>query len=203
MKITEWLLEGDTVIQYLVNKYLLGQPFEHGNGGYIARYLDLYDSEREVWGENIYSGKWTSSTYTLLELKYMEISPERPKYLSAVNKVLNGLWENHGRISKSRYQDMCMSAMLLSLVCYGKISDYRINEIVDYILAHQMDDGGWNCAWDSVHNRSTVGSVHTTISVLEAFADYQKNGYTYRISEIKQHEALGQDICCPGSYTNP
>ncbi|HCJ58663.1 hypothetical protein SDC9_161981 [bioreactor metagenome] len=50
-----------------------------------------------------------------------------------------------------------------------------------------MDDGGWNCAWDSVHNRSTVGSVHTTISVLEAFADYEKNGYDYRPDIISFH----------------
>lgn len=107
--------------------------------------------------------------------------------------MLNGLWNNHGKISKIRYQDMCMSAMLLSLVCYGKISDLRTNEIVDYILTHQMDDGGWNCAWDSVHNRSTVGSVHTTISVLEALADYEKYRYSYRLTEIKQQVALGQE----------
>ena len=86
-----------------------------------------------------------------------------------------------------------MAAMLLSLVCYGKINDLRINEIVDYILAHQMDDGGWNCAWNSRHNRSVVGSVHTTLSVLEAFADYEKHGYSYRLSNIKQQTALGQE----------
>lgn len=83
--------------------------------------------------------------------------------------------------------------MLLSLVCYGRINNFRINEIVDYILAHQMEDGGWNCAWDSVHNRSAVGSVHTTLSVLEALADYEKYGYDYRAAEIKQQAALGQE----------
>ncbi len=70
---------------------------------------------------------------------------------------------------------------------------FRINEIVDYILGHQMNDGGWNCAWDSVHNRSVVSSVHTTISVLEAFADYERYGYMYRLDEIKQQGALGQE----------
>ena len=193
MKIIDWLLEGDIVIQHLTNRHLLNRSFDHNNGGYITKYLELYDTVGQEWGGSIYSRKWISSTYTLLELKYMEIHPNNPCYQDATKKVLNGLWENHGKISKTRYQDMCMSAMLLSLVCYGRIHDFRTNEIIDYILEHQMDDGGWNCAWDSVHNRSTVGSVHTTISVLEAFSDYQKNGYDYRLIEIKQQAALGQE----------
>lgn len=193
MSIIDWLLEGDIVIKYMVNKYLLNTPFDHNNGGYIARYLELYDNAEKEWGGSIYSRKWISSTYTLLELKYMEIHYDNPYYQDAVKKVLNGLWNNHGRISKTRYQDMCMSAMLLSLVCYGRIADFRTNEIVDYILAHQMEDGGWNCAWDSVHNRSTVSSVHTTISVLEALADYKKYGYDYRLAEIEKQAALGQE----------
>lgn len=193
MLIIDWLLEGDIVIQYLTNRYLLDCPFDQNNGGYIAKYLDLYDAEGQEWGGSIYSRKWISSTYTLLELKYMEVHYDNPYYQDATKKVLNGLWYKHGKISKTRYQDMCMSAMVLSLVCYGKINDFRTNEIVDYILEHQMDDGGWNCAWDSAHNRSAVGSVHTTISVLEAFADYEKYGYSYRLPEIKQQTALGQE----------
>ena len=71
MKIIDWLLEGDIVIQHLTNKYLLGRSFEHNNRGYIAKYLNLYDNAEQKWGGSIYSGKWISSTYTLLELKYM------------------------------------------------------------------------------------------------------------------------------------
>lgn len=193
MKIIDWLLEGDIVIQYLVNKYLLDCPFEHKDRGYIARYMDLYDASEQKWAGSIYSRKWICSTYTLLELKYMEISYDNKCYQEGTKKVLDDLWFNHGKISKTRYQDMCMSAMLLSLVCYGRIDNFRVNEIVDYILSHQMNDAGWNCAWDSVHNRSDVGSVHTTISVLEAFADYEKYGYTYRLDEMKQQAVLGQE----------
>ncbi|MDR1628847.1 MAG: hypothetical protein LBS36_01335 [Oscillospiraceae bacterium] len=193
MSVIDWLLDGDTVIQHLTNRYLLDRSFDHNNGGYIARYLDLYDAQKQEWGGSIYSGKWTSSTYTLLELKYMEVHPDHPYYRDAAKKVLNGLWVDHGKVSKTRYQDMCMSAMLLGLVCYGGINDCRTDEIVDYILAHQMEDGGWNCAWDSVHNRSAVGSVHTTISVLEAIADYEKNGYSYRLAEMKRQAASGRE----------
>lgn len=193
MKIIDWLLEGDIVIQYLVNKYLLERSFDHNNGGYISKYLELYDAEGKEWGGSVYNNKWISSTYTLLELKYMEIYHDNSYYQDGAKKVLDDLWENHGKISKTKYQDMCMSAMLLSIICYGKISDLRVNEIVDYILEHQMNDGGWNCAWNSIHNSSAVSSVHTTISVLEAFADYERNGYDYRLTEIKQRVALGQE----------
>lgn len=192
MKIIDWLLAGDKAIQYLVYKYLLELPFAHNNEGYVGKYLDLYDEINQEWGGGIYSPKWTSSTYTMLELKYMEVSYDHPYYQEALKKVLDGLWINHGRVSKTRHQDMCMSAMLLNLVCYGKFSDKRINEIVDYILNHQMEDGGWNCAWDSV-NSSKVSSINTTLSVLEAFAIYEENDYTYRLAEIKQKLILGQE----------
>lgn len=193
MHMIDWLLEGDIVIRHLTSNHLLGSFFNHDDKGYIARYLDVYDPVKQEWGGSIYSNKWISSTYTLLELKYMEIHPENPCYQEAAEKVLDGLWENHGRISKNRHQDMCMSAMVLSIVCYGRFSDVRIHEIIDYILAHQMEDGGWNCAWDSVHNRSVVSSVHTTISVLEALADYEEYGYEYRLEEIKKQVVPGQE----------
>jgi len=192
MHVIDWLLKGDIVVQYLTNKYLLDNPFNHNNGGYIARYLELYDAKKQEWGGGIYSPKWISSTYTLLELKYMEIHPDNSCYHDAVSKVLNSLWNNHSMIKK-RHLDMCVSAMLLNLVCYGKITNLRTEKIIDYILAHQMDDGGWNCAWDSTHRRSVVGSVHTTLSVLEALAEYEKNGYAYRLAEIKQQAASGQN----------
>ncbi|MEA4961131.1 hypothetical protein [Lutispora sp.] len=66
----------------------------------------------------------------------MEIHPDNPYYQDGTKKVLNDLWKNHGKVSKAKYQDMCMSAMLLSLVCYGRLHDFRTNEIVDYILEH-------------------------------------------------------------------
>lgn len=194
MKMIQWLWEGDPVIRHLTGKYLQGQPMPHQDKGYIADYLALYDSKTRVWGDSVYHNKWVCSTYTLLELKYMEISPNHPVYLEGTQTVLADLWKNHGRISKTRRQDMCMSAMLLSLVCYGQLEAAEINEIVDYILSHQMPDGGWNCAWDSAHNRSDLGSVHTTLSVLESLADYKKNGYTYRLPEIQVQVLQGEEF---------
>lgn len=193
MDTIKWLLVGDIVIQTLTRQYLLDETMDHQNGGLIQRYLECYDPERCMWGNSVYSKKWVSSTYTLLELKYMEIYPLHPTYQAATQIVLDELWQNKGYISKTKQQDMCMAAMVLSSVCYGQFKNEKIYEIVDYILEYQMGDGGWNCAYNSVHNQSCVGSFHSTISVLEALYDYESNGYTYRLNEVKKQTQQAQE----------
>jgi hypothetical protein len=58
---------------------------------------------------------------------------------------LTRLWGNQGKVRKDRYQDLCVSAMILSICSYAQIRSPKINEIVDYILDKQYLDGGWNC----------------------------------------------------------
>lgn len=185
-EVITWLKAGDPVIEYLTDKYLLDLAPQFCTTGYISRYLENYNLSTNEWGGGIYSPLWISSHYTLLELKYMEVDCHHPYIQDGTKKLLNGLWFDHGRVSKRRYQDMCMSAMLLSVVSFAKLDDDRLNEIVDYILSHQMSDGGWNCAWDSSTRRSTKSSFHTTISVLEALSDFKRYGYHYRLQEINQ-----------------
>lgn len=83
-------------------KYLLEEPFEHHNEGFIADYLVFYNEENQMWGNNTYSNKWISSTYTLLELKYMEMSYDHPVYQEATKKVLNEEWHNRGLLKSGR-----------------------------------------------------------------------------------------------------
>lgn len=193
MGIISWLCSGDEVLNYLTEKYLLGQIVKQPSTGYSQRYFGLFDANANEWGGGIYSPLWTSSHYTLLELKYMEADYTHCYYQLGAQKLLNGLWFGKGRVSTRRYQDMCVSAMLLSIICYGRFNDIRINEIVDYILSHQMSDGGWNCAWDSTTRRSNRSSFNTTICVLECLADYQKYGYVYRLDEIQLEVKKGQE----------
>lgn len=193
MNIIDWLESGDVTIKYLVKKHLLEQEFSHENQGYIDRYLKLYNKNEKMWS-GIYSPLWTSSHYTLLELKYMEINGDHPIYQEASHHLLEHLWYHKGKVNGKRYQDMCISAMLLSIITGGRVKDEKTNEIIDYILEHQLEDGGWNCAWDSVHNKSNKSSLHTTISVLEALRDYEKNGYSYRLNETKEKIVLGHEV---------
>jgi len=191
--IISWLMEGDIAIQYQVNKRLLNTNqsdlFSMKNHihleGYAKQYLDLRDPLTFKWGKGIYSPKWISTHYTLLELKNMEINPLIPEYQESVQLLLKKMWFNKGQVNKYRHQDMCVVAMILSMVTYGKMKVPEINEMIDYILDHQFEDGGWNCMWESKKHPSH-SSLHTTLSVLEAFHDLELNGYLYQQDMIKK-----------------
>ncbi|MGO4936382.1 hypothetical protein ACTQ54_01870 [Fundicoccus sp. Sow4_H7] len=45
----------------------------------------------------------------------------------------------------------------------------------------------------ALHRRSSVSSVHTTLLILESLADYEKNGYHYRLKDIQKAVKLGQE----------
>lgn len=109
MQIIDWLLGDDIVIQQLTNKHFRDRFFNRGNEGYMAKYLDLYDAAKEERGAIIYFDKWTSSAYTLLELKYMDAHHDHPYYQDATKKVPNDLWDIHGKAPKTGYQDICTS----------------------------------------------------------------------------------------------
>jgi hypothetical protein len=186
MKLIEWLSQGDVSIRYQVLRDLLGASEDEVNQakqrihqeGWGKRLLDLRDPKTLMWGGGIYSPKFISTHYTLLELKNLGIDSTIPEYQESANLLIRTMWQN-----KKHALDMCVSAMILSIVTYGKFQSQDIREIVDYILQHQYPDGGWNCRWQKGDIHS---SLHTTLSVLEAFHDYEENGYQYRIEEIRK-----------------
>jgi len=177
MKVIDWLLKGDSVINRLTRKYLLDEVVPYVNDGFIKKYLDLFDHNNNRFGNCIYSPKWISTHYTLLELKNMEIDPSNEIYQKAAKNLLDSMWKNNNI-------DVCIGAMIISICTYGNIKDKKIEEIIDFLLLHRFSDGGWNCSWYQ-SKRPTKSSLHTTLSVLEAFYNYQTNGYTYRLQEIK------------------
>lgn len=187
-----WLLDGDVSIQYQTRRDLLDSPgslLEQLRSlialeGWGSRYLCERDPLTGLWCNAIYSPKWVSTHYTLLELKNLGIDPAEPRYVQSAGVLLSSLWSEHGSINKSirnRRLDLCVGAMLLGMTCYARIQSPRVHEIVDYILDKQFPDGGFNCRWDK---GAVCSSLHTTIAVLEAFRDYRQSGYTYRLEEI-------------------
>ncbi len=194
MKIIDWLKHGDPVIADMTDRDLLDRVVPAREEGLLRRYLDLYDPAVTGWGAGLYSPKWISDHYTLLELKDMGIRRDHPAFRASVENLLHRMWyKGRQKNGRKREYDMCMAAMLLDLCVYGGIVDPRLEEIVDYILAHPMADGGWNCGWDSP-KRPKSSSLHTTISVLEAFRDYHRYGYSYRIEDIAAAIAPAQEF---------
>jgi hypothetical protein len=69
--------------------------------------------------------------------------------------------------------ETCVTGMVLSILSHFEVEDDRLERIVDYLLAEQMPDGGWNC--QRRHAHATHSSVHTTISALEGLWHYQRH----------------------------
>lgn len=196
--LVEWLLEGDPAIRYQTKRDLLEcldrettrMESEIALNGWGKRILDLRDPETKLWGNGMYSPKWISTHYSLLQLKDMGLAPTNPVFAESGGLLLDSEWQDKPW-KKGWYPDVCVVAMTLSICCYAKLNLPKINECIDYILEKQFPDGGWNCSWDRGAEKS---SVHTTLSVLEAFRDYRVYGYTYRLEEIKAAVPRGEEF---------
>ncbi len=196
--LVEWLLEGDPSIQYQTKRDLLEcldremtrMQTEIATHGWGKQLLDLRNPETRMWGNGVYSPKWVSTHYTLLQLKDMGIAPTNPIYNDSSKILLERLWPDK-TWKKEWSPDLCVIAMVNSICCYAKLQSPKIKECIDYLLEKEFSDGGWNCSWDRGAERS---SVHTTLTVLEAFRDYEGAGYTYRLEEIMEATPKGQEF---------
>ncbi len=188
-EIIDWLLTGDVSIQYQVYRDLLGiektdlqKRIE--TEGWGQQFLTLQNKNYH-WGFGFYQPKWTSTHYTLLELKNISL----PKDCVAVKKILTIiLIENKladggiGPIGSVKVSDVCINGMALNYFSYFQVDEIGIRSIVDFILSEQMTDGGFNCHSNRVG--ATHSSLHTTLSVIEGIHEYQRNNYSYKLVEL-------------------
>lgn len=174
-----WLLQGDPAIRWQVLRDLCNEPAQVYEGeqalvakeGWGVRLLSKQDSDGN-WGGGIYSPKWKSTTYTLLTLRQLGLSPANPQALRGCEKFFFRGLEQDGGINlwKSfHHSETCINGMILMMVSYFRYPDERIHSVVEYLLKEQMPDGGWNC--ERIKG-ATHASFHTTISVLEGLAEY-------------------------------
>jgi len=186
----KWLLEGDPAIAYQTERDLLGAGSERlkilqkrlETEGWAKAFLEKRDPKTGLWANGLYSPKWISTTYAMLDLKNCGIDPQLEVYQKSARLLLEGLWKIPEK-KRERWQDLCICGMLLNLCCYGKIQHKKLEENIDYILDKQFADGAWNCRWEFDHDHS---SLHTTINILEGLLEYKKNGYRYRLDEIER-----------------
>ncbi len=193
-----WLLDGDVAIQYQVHRDLLGQERPDLQAriaaeGWGAQFLAARQPAGH-WGRGFYQPKWTSTHYTLLDLRYLCIAPDLAPIQTSVAHVLTHHKGADGGINPARSiaeSDVCVSGMALNYACYFGAPPDLLASLVDYLLAQQMADGGFNCNRDRFGARHS--SLHSTISVLEGIHESLRNGYGYRAAELAQaaEEARG------------
>ena len=190
-EVIRWLLAGDVSIRYQVHRDLLDQDIPAlqsriAQEGWGSQYLRFRNPDGS-WGRGFYQPKWTSSHYTLLDLKTLAVSPDNPKIRESVDRIVREEKGPDGGINSSRMikeSDVCMNGMFLVYACYFGTPQDSIKSVIDFIIGQKMDDGGFNCR----RNRSGArhSSLHSTLSVLEGILEYRQNGYNYRRDELEQ-----------------
>lgn len=180
----DWLMQGDVSVAYQAARDLLGEdrpalrariPTEGWGAGFLAaRHPDGH------WGRGFYFPKWTSTHYTLLDLRNLACPPT-PAIRASVDIVLDEL--NAGRPGgKTVYTDTCINGMVLNYASWFDAGEDRLAPIADYLIDDRMPDGGFNCA--RIRSGARHSSLHSTTSVLEGIAAFRAAGHRYRADEL-------------------
>ncbi len=189
----DWLLEGDASIKRIVKEDLLDEEAVYTEAGYIEKYLSFYDKEKRMFGGGLYSPKWVSTFYTCLELTNLRITPSNPIFQESCDHLYQTLWVENRIYKHQDKRDVCIVGMLLKMLSYQKRDETDYIDIVQFLIDTQMQDGGWNCRYHNKEKPKT-SSVHTTLSVLEGFAMYIKQGYTFQANKILKIRELAHEF---------
>jgi hypothetical protein len=198
-ELIDWLLAGDVSIQYQTHRDLLGEErpdlrIRIEAEGWGARFLAHRRADGH-WGRGYYTPKWTSTHYTLVDLKNLAISTTVKEIQESLSMVIDNHKAKDGGIlpvGPSSSTDLCIDAMFLNVASYFKIDEVGLHSLIDRILDLQMPDGGYNCR--ITRGGAVHSSMHTTISVLEGITEYLAAGYTYRHREIKRVQLEAQEF---------
>jgi len=198
--ILDWLLEGDVSIQFQVRRDLLGETDDTGlqarieHEGWGRQFLEQRRPDGH-WGRGFYMPKWTSTHYTLLDLRLLELpascaeAGESAAMVAREHKGEDGGINPAGTIKES---DVCVNGMFLLYACYFGVGQDALRSVIDFILAQHMPDGGFNCR----RNRSGArhSSMHSTISLLDGLSEYDRRGYSYRLEEVRDAARAGREF---------
>lgn len=196
-KLLDWLLEGDVAIRFQVQRDLRGELLpdlqkQISSEGWGRAFLEKRNPDGH-WGQKYYFPKWTSTHYTLLDLKNLQVDPDTPEIRQTLELVLKKEKGPDGGIlpmGSSRQSDVCVNGMFLNFASYFRADEATLASVVDFLLAERVADGGFNC--HSNRKGCVHSSLHSTISVVEGILEYQQKGYTYRLSELLDAAATSQ-----------
>jgi hypothetical protein len=199
-EVTDWLLEGDPSIRWQVMRDLLRRPSKDWRreqarvaaDGWGARLLGFQD-ESGRWTARFYGYKWISTTYSMTLLRRLGLPAGDPRALRACEIILDEGRRPDGGIDPStslHRSEACVSGMVLGLLAWFGSDDERREQLVAYLLAEQMPDGGWNCERPQ---GATHSSFHTTVNVLEGLREYAAADGAHR-ADAEEAEAGGREF---------
>jgi hypothetical protein len=188
--LTDWLLDSDPALRWQVQRDLLHEPEQVwaatrarvATEGFGARLLAHQDPDGQWAGGAFFPGDfdfegpeatdddsqpWTATTWSLNSLR--EWGVDASVLAGTVEKLeQNCRWEYDGLPYWGGEVDACINSWTLS---NGLWLGADVDGIVDWFLAHQLPDGGWNCEWV---NGSTRSSFVSTLNSLKGLLDYER-----------------------------
>jgi hypothetical protein len=174
--VVDWLLDSDPSIRWQVMRDLTreradviaAERAKVATKGWGARLLDLQGKDG-LWGGGTLFPEWTSTTHTLLLLRYMGLDPMSMQARHAIALVTdNAKWEHAGQAFFSGEVEPCINGKAVAI---GSYFGQDVKGVVDRLLSEQLSDGGWNC---EAENGSTRSSFHSTIDVLEGLLEHER-----------------------------
>jgi hypothetical protein len=177
--VIQWLLAGDPAIAWQARRDLLDESAEiYGpqrarvsTSGWGRRLLDQQDGDG-TWGGGLYGPKWTSTTYTLLLLRRFGLDRANAQARRGVELIWDGARYFDGGLTPAVSIDApeaCATSMYLSLAYYFGLDQPNVAPALEWLLANQLTDGGWNCR--NVRFGDSHSSFHTSILALEALTE--------------------------------
>ena len=176
MTALNWLLDSDPSIRWQVMRDLTHESADVvaaersriASEGWGARLLALQRPDGS-WDGGALFPEWTSTTHTLMLLRYMGVEPMSAQAQRAVALVRDNVkWEHAGQDYFAGEVEPCINAKAVAI---GSYFGQDVSGIVERLLGEALGDGGWNC---EAERGSTRSSFNTTIDVLEGLLQYER-----------------------------
>lgn len=170
----DWLQDADPTLRWQVERDLLGEPSEVweatrariADEGFGARLLAAQDADGQ-WaggayfpadaGDNEPGQPWTATTWTLNALREWGMDGRVLRERETVALLARHCrWEYDDLPYWGGEVDCCINAWTIT---NGAWLGADITGLVDWLIEHQLPDGGWNCAWNEGSVRSSFPST--------------------------------------------
>ena len=178
-----WLLDSDPSIRWQVLRDLTDAPRDEvaaerrrvATEGLGASLLAL-QGEDGSWAGTAWNHGWNSTMHALMLLRDLGIDPASDPAQRAVRLVRDHVtWkgcgppECHENPFFAGEVEPCINGQVAMA---GATFGQDVRSLIDRLLSEQLSDGGWNC---ETENGSTRSSFNTTICVLEALLEFERN----------------------------
>ena len=187
-RVLNWLLEADEPsvrLETLV--HLLGSIENEsaaektrpliGKRGWAAKILER-QKESTYW-DNPYSclgPKWSTCVWQLMVLADLGVSGEDPRIRNSIDHFLDlhnvdaGGFSLRPRGGEKFESHVCLTGnMARAMAKFGYYDHERLMKAVDWLLAQQLPDGGWNCY--TSEGAGSHGSFRSTVEPLWALSE--------------------------------